>query len=75
MIDRYFPAAYQTDMLCIAYYESSYCPDVYNGICCYGLWQINANHLGEPGCPGSASSLYEYATAWNLLLLLCANTF
>lgn len=26
-----FPSQYQTDMLCIAYYESSYCPGVYNG--------------------------------------------
>lgn len=28
-------------MLCIAFYESSYCPTVYNGICCWGLWQIS----------------------------------
>lgn len=32
--------------ICIAFYESSWCPQAYNGICCYGLWQINKVHLG-----------------------------
>lgn len=31
-------------MSAIAMAESGGRSDVYNGICCYGLWQINANH-------------------------------
>jgi len=57
LVKKYFPASYQTDMLCIAYYESSWCPTVYNGVCCWGLWQINQNHLGEPGCPSNTQGL------------------
>lgn len=30
LVKKYFPAQYQTDMLCISYYESSWCPGVYN---------------------------------------------
>jgi len=59
LVHKYFPGNYQTDMICIAYYESSWCPAVYNGICCYGLWQINSNHLGESGCPSSVNDLYN----------------
>jgi hypothetical protein len=58
----HFPKEYQTDMICISWYESSWRPDVYNGICCYGLWQINRNHLGEPGCPHTESELYDANT-------------
>jgi len=57
LVRRYFPSEYQTDMICIAFYESSWCPNVYNGICCYGLFQINVNHLGEPGCPSNVNAL------------------
>jgi hypothetical protein len=59
LVEGYFSSSYQNDMLCIAFYESSYCPGVYNGICCYGLFQINSNHLGESGCPSSVSALYN----------------
>lgn len=31
LVKANFPSQYQTDMLCIAYYESSWCPGVYNG--------------------------------------------
>jgi hypothetical protein len=56
---KYFPAKYDTDMICISWYESSWNPHAYNGICCYGLWQINRNHLGEPGCPKTIDGLYD----------------
>lgn len=59
LVKKHFPAKYQNSMLCIAYYESSYCPHVYNGICCYGLFQINRNHLGEPDCPKTVDDLYD----------------
>jgi len=59
LVAKYFPSSYRTDMICIAYYESSWCPAVYNGICCYGLWQINSNHLGSKNCPSSVGDLYN----------------
>jgi hypothetical protein len=59
LVANYFSSSYQDDMICIAYYESSWCPAVYNGICCYGLWQISYLHLGESGCPSSVSDLYD----------------
>eukprot|EP01119_Soliformovum_irregulare_P025554 TRINITY_DN94_c0_g2_i1.p2 TRINITY_DN94_c0_g2~~TRINITY_DN94_c0_g2_i1.p2 ORF type:complete len:142 (-),score=18.07 TRINITY_DN94_c0_g2_i1:49-474(-) len=59
LVKRHFPAQYQNDMICIAHYESSWCPVVYNGICCYGLWQINRNHLGDRGCPSTVDGLYN----------------
>ena len=57
LAQQYFPSQYVNDMICIAYYESSWCPSAYNGICCYGLWQINENHLGEQGCPSTTEEL------------------
>jgi len=59
LVNQYFPESIADDMICIAFYESSWCPAVYNNICCYGLWQINANHLGTSGCPNSVSDLYN----------------
>jgi len=57
LANAYFPEEYADDMICIAYYESSWCAEAYNGECCYGLWQINSVHIGDSGCP--AESTYD----------------
>jgi len=58
--DYWFPSQYADDFVCIGYYESSWCPGAWNGGCCYGLFQINQNHIGESGCPAqSVDDLYD----------------
>jgi len=61
LVQQNFPPQYQNDMICISSFESGWCPGVYNGNCCYGLWQINRLHLGEDGCPTSVGDLYNPA--------------
>ena len=53
LTEKYFPPEYVNDMVCIAYYESSWCAGTYNDSCCYGLWQINESYLGQVGCPNT----------------------
>lgn len=60
LTNTYFPEDVADTFVCIAYYESSWCPAVNNGFCCYGLFQINENHIGDSGCPAqSVSDLYD----------------
>eukprot|EP01119_Soliformovum_irregulare_P008979 TRINITY_DN22080_c0_g1_i1.p1 TRINITY_DN22080_c0_g1~~TRINITY_DN22080_c0_g1_i1.p1 ORF type:complete len:142 (-),score=14.15 TRINITY_DN22080_c0_g1_i1:187-612(-) len=59
IVQNWFPQQYWNDFICIAYYESSWCPDAWNGGCCYGLFQISNLNLGMSGCPGDVQSLYD----------------
>jgi hypothetical protein len=66
-----FPESVVGEMVCTAKYESSFYERARNynpprngrrASYDYGLFQINTIHLGKPGCPSSASGLYD-ATA------------
>jgi len=54
-----FPEQYWNDMLCIAFKESSYCPTIYNNICCYGLFQVHHLWVGQPNCPTTIAGLSD----------------
>ena len=54
-----FPSQYVNDMICIAYYESSWCPSDHNNGTYYGLWQVNTKFLGKEGCPSTAKELLD----------------
>lgn len=58
-----FDAATIPKMICTAKYESSFYEGNTNrnsnGTTDYGIFQINSAHLGESGCPSSASDLLE----------------
>jgi len=55
------PSQYVNEMICIAYFESYWCPNAYNNdtaeTSSYGLWQINETHIGAPGCPSTTEEL------------------
>lgn len=60
-----FPESMIGKMVCTAKYESSFYERAShrnnNGTTDYGLFQINSVHLGDAGCPGSATGLYDGA--------------
>lgn len=60
-----FPEAAVGKMVCTAKYESSFYERAShrntNGTTDYGLFQINSVHVGDTGCPSSATALYEAA--------------
>ena len=72
LVKSYFPSNYRNDMLCIAYYESSYCPSAENPSGASGLWQIMPNvWLGQPGCPAKGDQQALFNADDNAK---CANT-
>eukprot|EP00276_Gloeochaete_wittrockiana_P003544 CAMPEP_0184657134 /NCGR_PEP_ID=MMETSP0308-20130426/17006_1 /TAXON_ID=38269 /ORGANISM="Gloeochaete witrockiana, Strain SAG 46.84" /LENGTH=128 /DNA_ID=CAMNT_0027094563 /DNA_START=41 /DNA_END=427 /DNA_ORIENTATION=- len=62
LANTYFASNYRNDMICIAYYESSWCPSAENPSGASGLWQIMPNiWLGQSGCPakGDQNALFN----------------
>ena len=63
--DAGFPESVVGPMVCTAKYESSFYERAShynaNGSTDYGLFQINSIHIGDSGCPSTASGLYDAA--------------
>eukprot|EP01102_Stenamoeba_stenopodia_P019650 TRINITY_DN7468_c0_g1_i1.p1 TRINITY_DN7468_c0_g1~~TRINITY_DN7468_c0_g1_i1.p1 ORF type:complete len:258 (-),score=44.76 TRINITY_DN7468_c0_g1_i1:100-873(-) len=60
LANKHFPSEYVTDMICIAYFESSWCAGAYdasvaNKTALVGLWQIE-EQLSQEGCIPSSQS-------------------